>query len=112
VIPLATSTITVQRVASTVGQDGYDPDQPGPSTVASGVRAVVTPPSASVALSGGDRVVYTGQLTCDPVDLRADDTVTDSTSGLTWMVLWAQPVNAVGLTFVRAQLRLVQGEGF
>lgn len=109
-IPLATSTITVQRVDTPVGMDAYSADPPAPSTIATDVRAVISPPSANVALSGGTRVEYSGQLRCDPVDLQTDDTVIDAQSGLTWTVLWAQRTTAAGLDFTHAQLRLVQGE--
>ena len=106
-IPLATTTITVSRVEAT-DVDPYDAAQPSPTTIASGVRAVVGTPSASVALSSGDKVVYAASLRCDPVDVQPGDTVTDST-GTAWTVLWAREVNAVGLDFMEGQLRLVQG---
>lgn len=107
-IPLATNTVTVTRVVET-DVDPYDADQPSPTTIVSGVRAVVSPPSVNVALSGGDKVVYTANLRCDPCDLQAADTVTDNT-GTAWFVLWAKEINALGFDFMLAQLRLVQGD--
>lgn len=107
-IPLATTTISVERVEAAVDVDGYDDNLPGPTTVISGVRAVIGAPSANVALSGGDRVVYSATLRCDPCDLQADDTVTDET-GTTWVVLWARRVTALGLDFIDGALRLTTG---
>lgn len=107
-IPLATTTITVDRVESAVDVDGYDANPPAPTPTAAGVRAVITPPTANVALSGGDRVVYTAQLRSDPCDIQADDTLTDE-SGTTWQVLWARRVTALGQDMMTGQLRLVTG---
>lgn len=108
-IPLATTTVTVAREESGLDVDPYDAAQPAPTTITTGVRAVVGAPSANVALSGGDRVVYTSTLRADPCDLQADDTVTDATTGLVWVVLWARRVTAVGQDMMTAQLRLVTG---
>lgn len=108
-IPFATTTITVQREEVAVDTDGYDDDLPDPTTVVSGVRAVIGPPSANVVLSGGDRVVYSAQLRCDPCDIQADDTVVDASNDDTWVVLWARRVTALGLDFMEAQLRLTTG---
>lgn len=107
-IPLETTLISVQR--STVGVD-VDPSDAPPAAltpVASGVRAVINTPSASVVLSSGDRVVYTAGFSCDPCDVIADDTVTES-DGTQWMCLWARPQVGLGLDHVEGQLRLVTG---
>jgi hypothetical protein len=112
-IPLATSQITVNRVEGTAADsfdpyDPYDPTQPAPTVIVTGVRAVIGTPSASEVLAGGDRVVYASELMCDPCDLQAADTVTD-TSGTVWTVLWARLVVGFGLDHMQGQLRLVQG---
>lgn len=107
-IPLATSTINVTRVEAAANTDPYDPGQPAPTTTATAVRAVISPPSANVALSGGNKVVYAAKITCDPCDLQAGDQVADST-GITWICLWARRVTAVGLDFLEGQLRMVEG---
>lgn len=107
-IPLATTTITVTRIEAGANVDPYDPDPPAPTTVATDIRAVISPPTASVGLSGGNRVEYGAALRCDPVSLLAGDTVTDST-GTAWMVLWAREVNALGLSFMESKLRLIEG---
>ncbi|HEX3539653.1 MAG TPA: hypothetical protein VHT75_04340 [Acidimicrobiales bacterium] len=107
-IPLATSTITVSRVEAPANTDPYDPGQPAPTTIATGVRAVVSPPTADATLSGGNKVVYAARLRCDPCGVAAGDTVADST-GITWICLWARRVTAVGLDFIEGQLRMVEG---
>lgn len=107
-IPLATDSITVTRVVET-DVDPYDTPQPPPTTIATAVRAVISTPAANTALSGGDKVVYTAEVRCDPCSIQAADTVTDK-SGTAWVVLWAREINALGFDFILAQLRLVQGE--
>ncbi|MCU1494871.1 MAG: hypothetical protein JWO62_2635 [Acidimicrobiaceae bacterium] len=110
-IPLSTGTITVTRVEDAAGVDPYDPPaaHPAPTTIASGVRAVLTPPSATTKLSGGTRVDYVAQLRCDTTAMLPGDAVTDSETGLVWTVLWATQTNALGLAFTRAELKLVEG---
>jgi hypothetical protein len=108
-IPLSTTTISVQRnVAEDMGDDPYD-SAPVLQLVATGVRAVVTPPSGSARLVGGTRVDYSAQLHCDPVDLEPEDQIIDQCSGLTWTLLWAAQVNALGLVFTEGQLRRITG---
>lgn len=106
-IPLATSSITVTRVEEAANTDPYDTNPPSPTTTAAGVRAVISPPSASVALSSANQVVSAARLTCDPCDIAAGDTIQDS-AGLAWVVLWARRVTAVGLDFMEGQLRMVE----
>lgn len=109
-IPFGSSTITVTRVEDATDQDPYDPavDHPAPTTIASNVRAVISPPSGTAKLVGGDRTVYEAALRCDTTALEANDTVVDS-GGLTWTVLWVTQVNALGVKFTNARLRLVAG---
>lgn len=109
-IPFATSIGTVTRVEDATDRDPYDPpsDHPAPTTIASGVRAVISPPTGTARLVGGTRIVYDAKLTCDPTDLQQNDVWIDS-GGLTWTVLSASQINAIGLRFTAAQLRLVEG---
>lgn len=110
-IPLATDSITITRVVDATDVDPYDPpaSHPVPATVASNVRAVISTPMASTKLTGGDRVVYTATLRCDPVDLQVGDKVTNAVDGNAWIVMWVKPQSGLGLTFMLANLRLVQG---
>jgi hypothetical protein len=109
-IPFSTSTISITRSSLSPTEDPYDPTtEPADTTVVSGLRAVVGVPSANPVLTIGDRIVYTTKLTCDPCDLEADDIVTDSVSGLTWVCLWAKAFEAFGLSGMEAQLRLTSG---
>lgn len=108
-IPIATSAITITRVEI---DPTIDPTKAGditPTTIATGVRAVIDTPSASVALSFGDRIVYTARLTCDPCDLQQNDTVIDTVGDTEWRVLWTRLKAGLGLDHRVAQLRLVTG---
>lgn len=111
-IPFSTSLITIVRSTLSATADPYDPPStyPNPESVvvAVGIRAVVAPPSASVALTIGDRVVYTSRLICDPVDLREGDLVTEN-YGRIWEALGPSPWGAFALSGTQATLRLVQG---
>lgn len=111
-IPLATTTVTVTRVPETPpdGNDPYDPDDPNPpaaTTVAIGVRATIAAPTANVALSGGDKVVYSAGFVTDPADIGPDDRLADA-DGTTWTVLWARPAPGF-LPHIQGQARLVVG---
>lgn len=108
-IPFATTTITISRVVPTSGtEDGYDANPAAPTQIATGVRAVISTPTASARLSGGDRVVYTASMRSDPVSLQSADTVT-AADGTVWVCLWAREQTGVGLDFTLAELRMVTG---
>lgn len=109
-IPIATSTGTVTRVEDAVDVDPYDPpsDHVAPTTIASGVRGVISPPGGTARLVGGTRVVYDAKLTCDPTELKPEDLWIDS-GGLTWTVLFASQINALGMVHTAAAVRLVTG---
>lgn len=112
-IPLATTHVTVTRSLLDGDTDQYDPDEyPDPDTavIATGVRAVISPPTASTNLVAGQRVSFGAKLICDPTDLQASDTVTED-NGTVWTVLWARPIKAVGLDHTEAGLRMVTGFG-
>lgn len=111
-IPFATTTITVTRIetssASTDLIDPYDAVQPAPTTVASGVRATIGPPSATTELAGGRRVEYDVRFASDVTDLEPGDTVTDAT-GNVWRLIWAQRVAALGSDHMVGLLRATTG---
>ena len=110
-IPFHTTLITIVRSTLDVAADPYeDPSlypTPDSKVIAVGIRAVVSVPTANVALSIGPRVVYTSKLTCDPCDLREDDFVTES-SGRIWQVLGPTPFGAFAISGMECQLRLVE----
>lgn len=110
-IPLALTTLTIQRVTPVPGDDGivdaYDP-QPAPTTIASGIRATIGQPSANVVLSGGDRVVYSASFDADPCSIQPGDVVIDG-SGTVWSALYATTVYGLGLSHTTGELRLVSG---
>jgi hypothetical protein len=109
-IPVATTRVTIQRrqTKNDVDVDGYEADPPPLNTVAEKIRAVIPGPSASVTLSGGDRVVYSSKLLTDVCDLQAADTLTES-DGTQWVVLWARHQKGLGLEHMVGEVRLVTG---
>jgi hypothetical protein len=109
-IPLSSTRITVTRStgADQGTLDPYDSPAPAIETVATGVRARVSEPTADTKLSGGQRVVWTARLVADPTDIRAGDTVTDS-EGTVWTVLWASERTGIGLDHTSAGLRMTEG---
>lgn len=110
-IPLALTTIQVQRVTPVAGDDdiadGYDAAG-SPVIVASGIRAVIGQPSASAVLVGGDRVTYSATFNSDPCDIQPGDVVLDS-DGARWIALWSRFSGGFGLDHQEGELRLVQG---
>lgn len=106
-IPLATTTISVLR-ADIDGVDPYDP-APAASTIATGVRAVISSPSGSENIVGAEQETVTFRLDCDPTNLTHHDQVVDETSGETFDVVWARQRSGLGLDYTQAGLRQVQG---
>lgn len=111
-IPFSTTLLTIVRSTHAPTEDPYDPissyPNPDSAVVVTGVRAVITVPSASNNRVAGERIVYSSKLTSDPCDLRPFDLVTES-SGLIWECLWSKPFGAFGISGMEAQLRLVVG---
>lgn len=108
VIPFATTALTIDRTTLAAGVDPYDPNPPAPVTIATGVRAVISTPSASTHLVGGMENVYNARLTCDICDLQTDDSVTE-TDGTQWRCLWVRPQVGLGVDHLVAQLRMITG---
>lgn len=110
-IPFATTTISIVRSNLPVMEDPYDDPSaypiPPTSPVASGIRAVVKPPTTNVNLTIGDRVVLESNLICDPCDLREGDYVTEA-GGRIWVALGPSPWGAFFLNGMQATLRIVQ----
>lgn len=107
-IPLATTTISVARVAADPTRDGYDAP-PAASTVASGVRAHIGRPAGNVNLAGGVRESVGFTLDCDPIVLTTGDTITDDRTGEQYTVLWARTRIGLGLDHTQAALQQVTG---
>lgn len=111
-IPFGTTHLVIVRSTFPLDEDGYDPPadhlSPDSVVVQTGIRAVVTVPTANTVLTIGQRIVYTSKLTADPCDLRPGDLVTES-SGLIWTCLWSKAFGAFGISGIEAQLQLVVG---
>lgn len=80
-IPLATTTITVQRSTADETTDPYE--EVTYETVASGVRARIGQQSARERVAGGTQGVLDLRVWCDPIEggLQATDRVVDEATG-------------------------------
>lgn len=84
-IPLPTTTITVERVADP------DADQFDPASwqvIGINVPAHLGSPGGSENRDGGARSDLTARLVCDTVELLARDRILDQTTGQYWSVQW------------------------
>jgi hypothetical protein len=107
-IPLSNTHITITRPVETGSTDLYDAPAPQMTTVATGIRAAINPPSGSTSFTPGQRVIYSARMNADPCDLQEFDTVV-ADDGTVWTVLWARLVKSLGISYVEADLRLTKG---
>lgn len=109
-LPLATTTIDVTRPANDGSVDLVDNNPPStPSTVASSIPAVISSPTSRTSLVSGERVVVSASFRSDPCDVQTGDTLTDNTSGQSYLVLWALSRYELGLTYSYGDLQIVKG---
>lgn len=109
-IPLATTTITVQRTALLATADPYDAVTAAPETVASGVRAHLSAPGGFETQGGQSaQEDVTWRLSCDPCEINSECVVVDDTTGDTFEIEWARLRTGLGLDHVEAGLRQVSG---
>jgi hypothetical protein len=106
-IPLATTTIEIRRLAAS--EDGYDPPSDPPEVVVSAVRAHLSAPTGAETLAGGAKERIDRHLDCDPVDVRQGDQVVDLTDEAVYVVAWSHLASGLGLDRTEAGLRLVTG---
>jgi hypothetical protein len=107
-IPLATTTVRVERARVDPTRDGYDP-KPALGVVVSGVRAHLSAPTGTEILAGGSKQRIDRHLDCDPTDVRHYDEVVDEVTGLRYQVVWTESRTGLGLDRVEAGLRRVEG---
>lgn len=109
-LPLATTTISVQRVTADLSTvDPYEVTA-APETVASGVRAHIGDPSGSELVAGAAaQQDISARLDCDPIDLHNTDVVVDDLTGETYEVVWTRARAGFGLDHTVAGLRQVTG---
>lgn len=106
-LPVATTTITVERPAT-----GGDPYEIGaaPTAVSSGTPAHIGDPSGAEAQAGGELETITDVLLADAaLDLRHTDLIVDETTGQRYRVQWVRPRRGLGLDHVKAGLVTYQG---
>jgi hypothetical protein len=108
VIPLATTRISVLRVAD---DDAYAEPYTGGdtrrNTVQTGVRAVISRPTGREDTAGGEQAVWDFEMVCDTTDLRHTDTVLDEGTGVIYQIVW---VMAYPDEHHEAGIRVVEGE--
>lgn len=119
-LPLSTTTVRIERPpAEALNVDpwgeGYDDPPQAPEgqreVVAEGVRAVIAPSSANGSNRGGQGEAVEFRLTVDPSDLTYLDVVVDETTGITYLVRWAQPVaGPLDLDHVAAGIYYTKGQ--
>ena len=107
-IPLATTQISVLRVAANPARDPYDA-KPAPAVLASGIRAHISTPNGREQTAGGSQEVVEFRLACDLVDLRHTDQVQDEATGAVYEVTWAHARQGLGLDHTEAGLKQVAG---
>lgn len=109
-IPLATTTITVERTALLATDDPYDTPTASPETVASGVRAhLSTPGGFEVQRGATQQEDVAWRLACDPCDMTADCVVVDDATGDRFEIEWARLRTGLGIDHIEAGLRQVTG---
>lgn len=105
-IPLSTTTITIERPTS--GLDGAE--LPTYSTVISRVPAHVSSPSGTTTRNNGAQEVTSASLSCGPgVDLRRQDRVIDENTGDVWYVTFVRKRRGLGLDRTTAGLDFARG---
>lgn len=107
-------TATIDVLRQTDAQMAAEPDGVGNvqprQVVAAGVRAALTAPAMATSDgTGGQRVVTTWRLYCDPVDLRYTDTVRDTGSGQVFSVDAVARRTGLGMDYLVAQVHEVRG---
>lgn len=109
-IPVATTTVLVERTSDRSETDPWD--QPTPSdwtTVKAGVRATISDASGRSG-QPGDTETTDFRLQCDPVGLNYADRVTDEKTGLRYDVAWSYDNPGIaGLSSTVAGLTRHQG---
>jgi hypothetical protein len=110
-MPFATTTVAVTRPNKDAGtRDPYDPVPvpTGTAPIVAHVRGVISLPSMSTNLSGGDRIVWNATLASDVCTLQPEDVVTD-VDGTKWTVLNVKEFHGIGPAHMVANLRRVTG---
>jgi hypothetical protein len=130
-LPLATTTISVQRLRALAPSvaaapirdpygEGYDTETDASPTngtqrpdqrdlVARGVRAHISSPSGSEQRQGGSSETLTWTLGCEDCPMEHYDWVLDESTGQVYEVVWVARRTGLGLDHITAGLRIVKG---
>jgi hypothetical protein len=109
VIPTATTTGSILRVAASTTRDPWDP-RPEPTVAASGIRSHIHQPGLREVLTQGQQATTTVKLIADPCDLRSTDQWLDEPSGVVWDVTGVMSRVGFGLDHVVADLTMTTGQ--
>jgi hypothetical protein len=109
-IPVATTTVRVERRQADPDVDPYENDAPW-VTVASGVRAHISTGRGQEDRGGSDRSIVHFRMACDQFDggILHTDRVVDEQSGEVYEVRWAVARSALGLDHFHAGLDQISG---
>jgi len=110
-IPVSTTTVTVKRPTTDPGtQDPWETPA-GTSTLATGIRAVISPSSGSSG-APGDTEVVEFKLVSDPTDIDYLDQIVDEFDDKVYEVVWAITTPGIaGLGHTAAGLKRSTGLG-
>lgn len=114
-ITLATTTVTVQREASSVATtdawDAADEEAAPPEVIASGLPAHLGDIAGASAGGPANEMTVKRKLLADPADIRKDDVVIDESTGEQWNVAWATNRGGLpGLEHVVGEVSRVEGQ--
>lgn len=112
-IPLATTTISVLRQSEEdlLGEPEFSGDDTSSyNAVASGIRANIGSPGATVNTTSGQQVSTGFKFQCDPViDLDRTDLIKDEKTGIVYTLNWAQLRTGLGINHWEGALFIVEG---
>jgi hypothetical protein len=109
-LPLATTTVTVERPAVQDGDPDDDWFDQAPTVIAAGMACTITSPSGDDSVVAGHKEVVDAVLHAPPTPLLTHlDLVVDDTSGDRWRIVWVRRRQGLGLDHQVAGLRAVTG---
>lgn len=103
-IPLATTTIRIDRVHPDPDRDYWDDNEPSPTAFAEGIRAHIGSPGGTENRGNGSQEIESHRLNCDPVALNHNDIVIDENTDEEYQVLWVDQREGLGLNHTVAGL--------
>lgn len=102
-IPLATTTLTVQRPGA------HEPYEAPAAwvTVATAVRGHISGPGGVETAAGGEMTDVSLSFSCELADIAHTDRIVDDATGATYDVVWVEERHGLGLDRMTGALRRV-----